>query len=437
MRTGLGKLHSDQRLMLILVSVMLVLIVGVSVLAPQPGEDQPDPTTYNNGPLGVKAAYLTLQGLGHRTSRWTKSLAELNNSLNDAQAARTTLVLAEPVFAESDFDRMKAELARFMQRGGRVLATGSSGARLLGGKAQNLELLPSALCRTTPEGDSALARAGKVEMSDHGGWKMDDKQFTGDNLKSAQLCGKDAVVVQFTIHGGSHNGSAVWWSSVTPMRNAELKQDPALKLLLGSIDDTGENPTSAPRDIIFDEAMHEVTGSIWDNARGLPFLWVGLQAAGLFVLLVLSFSRRRGPVRMPVTLPRSSPVEFATSMGDLYQKGRATSAATEAARRRLLRVLVREAGVPAQCVGSGPEAVGEALRERLGAAGAGGAAPALALRVTAHLREANEAAHAEVSPHSALTLVRALSEDAQSVRAAVAPALGNVHSAEEEVAAQD
>jgi len=431
-RTGLGKLHSDQRLMLILVSVMLVLIVGVSVLAPQPGEDQPEPTTYNNGPLGVKAAYLTLQGLGHRTSRWTKSLAELNNSLNDAQAARTTLVLAEPVFAESDFDRMKAELARFMQRGGRVLATGSSGARLLGGKAQNLELLPSALCRTTPEGDSALARAGKVEMSDHGGWKADAK-LPPRPVEVAERCGQDAVVVYFK----ASSGSAVWWSSVTPMRNAELKQDPALKLLLGSIDDTGENPTSAPRDIIFDEAMHEVTGSIWDNARGLPFLWVGLQAAGLFVLLVLSFSRRRGPVRMPVTLPRSSPVEFATSMGDLYQKGRATSAATEAARRRLLRVLVREAGVPAQCVGSGPEAVGEALRERLGAAGAGGAAPALALRVTAHLREANEAAHAEVSPHSALTLVRALSEDAQSVRAAVAPALGNVHSAEEEVAAQD
>jgi hypothetical protein len=100
-----------------------------------------------------------------------------------------------------------------------------------------------------------------------------------------------------------------------------------------------------------------VTRSLWDSAKGLPLRWLAWQTALLLLLLVLSFSRRRGPVRSPVLLPRSSPVEFAESMGDLYAKGGATSAATDAARRSLLRVLVREAGLSQAVVEDSPEAI--------------------------------------------------------------------------------
>ncbi len=417
-RAGKG-LGADQRLILIVLAVMLVLMVGVGVLAPKQGEDDPTPSSTNTAPLGVKAAYLTLEGLGRKTSRWTKPLRELNDSMNDEEAAKTTLVVLEPVYDATEEAELKAQMARFVARGGQVLTTGAAGATLLGGKVET-SLIQDGLCRTTPEGDSALAKAGSVQMPDHGSWKLDDKQFAGVNLKVAQRCGKDAVVV-FTVPETAKRGGVVWWSSAAPMSNVELKQDAPLKLVLASL---GEG-----RNVVFAEGLHTATRTLWDAAKGLPVGWVSWQAAALFLLLVLSFSRRRGPVRMPVTLPRSSPVEFATSMGDLYEKGGATSAVTEAAKRRLYRMLTREAGLAQDAVQGGPETIQEALLKRLGPG-----AKAVIQRMTEHLREANEASHASVSAKSVLALVRAMSEDTETIRAMLTPARAKNHVTEEKAA---
>ncbi len=168
----------------------------------------------------------------------------------------------------------------------------------------------------------------------------------------------------------------------------------------------------AGREVVFEESLYGAVKTLWDEAKGLPLSWLALQAALLFGLLVVSFSRRRGPVRAPVQLPRSSPVEFAASMGDLYEKAAASSAATEAAKRRLLRVLTREAGVAQGTIEEGPEAIAEALRARLGGDWS---------VVSEHLQEAKRAQHEAIAMGSALALVRALSEDAKRVRAQLAP----------------
>jgi hypothetical protein len=177
-----------------------------------------------------------------------------------------------------------------------------------------------------------------------------------------------------------------------------------LRLLLATIGDG--------RDVVFDESVHGATKTMWDAAKGLPLGWLLLQTTLLFLLLIVSFSRRRGPVRLPVVLPRSSPVEFATSMGDLYEKAAASSAATEAAKRRLLRIVMREAGVAQGTVEEGPEAIAEALQVRLGGDWSG---------VRDHLREAKRAQQETIAMRSALALVRALSEDAKRVRASLEP----------------
>ena len=165
--------------------------------------------------------------------------------------------------------------------------------------------------------------------------------------------------------------------------------------------------------MVFDESLHGAAKTLWDAAEGLPIHWLELQAALLFGLLMFSFSRRRGPLRMPLTLPRSSPVEFAESMGDLYEKAGATSAATEAAKRRLLRVLSREAGVSQQSLQEGPEAIAEALRARLGGDWS---------QLREHLVRCKEMEHGKISAGSALALVKALSLDAEIVRAKLRPA---------------
>ncbi len=390
------KLTGDQKLLLSLGGAILVLIVLIAVLSPQPAQDR-RPSTYNAGPVGVKAAYLMLQRLGRTTSRWTRPLAELGA----AQAQHTTLVLADPVFDGTEREEIAAEVNDFLEHGGRVLATGATGALLLphGATAQP-GTLRSPLCTTTPEGPGVLARAGHVEMAEPVKWAGEGPLF-----RVEQRCGTDAVVVRYPVG----KGEAVWWASATPMNNSELKQDADLRLLLASLDgdDAAAGSATAGRAVVFDETLHGVTRSLWDAAKGLPLRWLALQTAVLLLLLVLSFSRRRGPVRSPVLLPRSSPVEFAESMGDLYEKAGATSAATDAAKRRLLQVLTREAGVSQATVQAGPAAIAEELQERLG--GDWGV-------LAAHL-EAAERAQSGTTPRTALALVRALSEDAESVRA--------------------
>jgi hypothetical protein len=390
--SGMG----DRGRLLILCGVMTAMIVVVCVVAPSSEENDPRPTVTNIGPHGAKAAYLTLGALGVKTSRWDHSLAELNGELNDAQAARTTMILAEPQYDATEQKGLAAEVKKFLERGGRVLTTGPSGALLLpDGEASPAGLLESGLCHTTPEGPGLLARAGSVEMTNRVQWTNE-----GPKYRVEQRCGKDAVVVRYAVG----KGEAVWWSSAAPIENGELKNDADLKLLLASV--------GSGREVVFEESLYGAVKTMWDEAKGLPLSWLALQAALLFVLLVVSFSRRRGPVRSAVRLPRSSPVEFATSMGDLYEKAAASSAATEAAKRRLLRVLTREAGVAQGTMEEGPEAIAEALRLRLGGDWS---------LVSEHLQEAKRVQHEAIAMRSALALVRALSEDAKSVRESLQP----------------
>ena len=409
---------SDRKRLLILCGALLVLIVGVSIVAPQSAENDPRPTTTNSGPMGAKAAYLMLAALGRKTSEWNRPIAELNDGLSDAQAGRMTLILAAPMYAATEQKELAAEVKEFLERGGRVLATGPSGALLLpGGTVKAPGILKGGLCETTPEGPGPLARAGSVEMVEGGQWASE-----GPAYRVEQRCGSDAVVVRYAVStppgkerpSGTPvgKGEAIWWASAGPLENAELKNDADLRLLLATVGDSQGSGQNAGREVVFDESLHGATKTLWDAAKGLPMGWLVLQVALLLVLLVVSFSRRRGPVREPVALPRSSPVEFAVSMGDLYEKAAATSAATEAAKRRLLRVLTREAGVAQGTIEEGPEAIAEALQVRLGGDWS---------RVSEHLKDAKSAQHEAIAMGSALALVRALSEDAKRVRAGLEP----------------
>jgi Domain of unknown function (DUF4350) len=378
---------SDRKIVLWMGAVILLLIIVVSVLAPNTGDDDARPTTYNTGPQGAKAAFLTLQAIGKEASRWTRPLSDLSK----VDASHTTLVLAAPMYSPTEQEAIARALKPFLERGGSVLTTGPTGALLLpGGKTTAPTNITFALCATTPA-DGPLAAAGKVTILDGDAW---------DGPKSVEVahrCGQDAVVVRMKVG----RGEAVWWSSAIPLTNAELTKDADLRLLLLSLGDG--------RSVLWDESLHETVPGLWDAAHGLPLWWLIVQIVLLAVLLILSFSRRNGPVRAPVTVPRSSPVEFAYSMGDLYEKGRATLAATDAARRRLLRAVTRDAGVPQGIVDDGPKALGSALKERLGGDWT---------MVSVHLERADEAAKEIPTYREALVISRALSEDAEKIRAA-------------------
>jgi hypothetical protein len=187
----------------------------------------------------------------------------------------------------------------------------------------------------------------------------------------------------------------VWWSSPLPMTNRGLKEDASLKLVLASLGD-------ADRRVLFDEYFHGERASLWDTAKGLPLRQIAWQCGVTALLLVLSFGRRNGPVRLPVRVPRSSPLEFAESMGRLYGKARATQAAVDGARRRLLKFLEEQCGVPREVLRATPETIVHAVEERLGGRWN---------RLGEHLAQAAESEQRAVTLASTLELVKALDRD--------------------------
>jgi hypothetical protein len=223
----------------------------------------------------------------------------------------------------------------------------------------------------------------------------------GPALHVEQRCGTDAVVVRYAVG----KGEVVWWGSSLPLSNSGLHEDASLRLLLASVGAPG-------RTVLFDEYLHGAQAGFWDTAKGLPLWWLAGQCVLLGVLLVLSFSRRNGPLRMPVSVPRTSPVEFAESMGHLYERAGATNAATGMARRKLLRFLQMECGVPRVTIVEGPAAIAEALKERFG-----GDWSAL----QKHLADATEAEGSELTSKSALRLVQALDDDGERLHRILVP----------------
>jgi len=373
----------DRRIVLGILGAMVVFLVIVSIFSPANDDSNPLPTTYNSGSAGTKAAYLVLGELGYGAERWETPPEDLKN----VDASKATLILAEPNFPMENAKQVQAKIADFLTRGGRVLTTGKEGAYFLpDAKTSAPAQFYQKLCLTTPEGQGPLAKAGKVSIANNVRWTALEPKF-----RVSQLCGDDAVVVSYSYGAGE----AIWWSSPLPMTNRGLKEDASLKLMLASVG-------GADRRVLFDEYFHGQRASLWDTARGLPIRQIALQCVAVAVLLVVSFGRRNGPIRLPVRLPRSSPLEFAESMGRLYKKAGATQAAVDGARRRLLKFLEEQCGVPREVLRSTPVAIVEAVEERLG-----GRWSALG----GHLTQAAETEHGTVTLASTLELVRALDRD--------------------------
>jgi hypothetical protein len=143
---------SDKSVLLWMGGSVLGLIVMVSILTPKSSEKDPRPTTTNTGSAGARAAYLLLGQLGYKVERWDAPEQDLDNM----DAARTTLIMAEMYIDPKQLDATKAAVQRFIERGGRVLDTGGE-TLLPNGHTKAPTALHADLCYTTPEGQGPLA----------------------------------------------------------------------------------------------------------------------------------------------------------------------------------------------------------------------------------------------------------------------------------------
>ena len=271
----------DRRIVLWILGAMVAVIIVFSMFAPANDDSDSSPTTYNSGSEGIKAAYLVLGRLGYAAERWESAPEELKN----VDAAKTTLILADPNLPTENAKDVQAKIADFLSRGGRVLATGREGAYFFPMRRQmRRQGCISHFALRLRRGRAGWHARVRCLSGDYARWTALEPRF-----RVSQLCGEDAVVVSYK-HGA---GEAIWWSSDRPLTNRGLKEDASLKLVLASMG-------GADRRVFFDEYFHGTRASLWDTTKGLPLRQIAWQCAVVAVLLVLSFGRRSGPIRLPV-----------------------------------------------------------------------------------------------------------------------------------------
>jgi Domain of unknown function (DUF4350) len=306
--------------------LVVVLAFATALLTPtRRGGRTGFPSSYSTSWDGAKAAYLLLGELGCDVQRWDRAPAELEDG-----AERQVLILANPLQPPSSED--VAALRRFLEHGGRIVATGENVAEFLPGgqkfdESDDAEgetrfpaVLPSPLTSGAPE----------ISMAAPIGWHPD---------KIGQIAvyeNKDtAAVVTYSVG----KGTIVWWGSPSPLTNRGIREPGNLALLLNTIGATKD------KQILWDEYFHGARGDFWSYLAKTPLPWVLAQLGLLLFFVLLTYSRRYGTIRMPGKISRLSPLEFVDTLGDLYSAGHAGATAVRVAYQRLQFQLTRQLGL--------------------------------------------------------------------------------------------
>ena len=317
----------DKRLLLWVGIAGLVLCVVIALLLPGANSNSnPLPSSYLSGQHGARAAYETLLRSNYPIERWERPLAELA-----AEASpQTVVIFADPLTREpADLKAVRT----ILDKGGRVLSTGFWGGFILPGEASDTpDEFTFAACKLEPEGLDPLAATGEIWMVPQATWHVGDPAFHVD-----YSCAGQPAVVEYNWG----QGHAVWWASSTPLENGTLARANDLDLLLNSL-----GPREGHR-FYWDESLHGEIRSTFSYAAGTAWnmLWLGLLA--LAILIILSFSRRSGPVRELPPIVRATPVEFLDALGSLYRNAGAASTAVAIALERFRRRALRLCGLRA------------------------------------------------------------------------------------------
>jgi len=317
---------SDLSVLVVAAAGTVLLSAASFVISPPESLPRHDGSSYAAHPGGARAAFLLLQELGYSVERSFEPVA----ALAPRAPNQTVLVLASPSRDPSEQD-VRA-LLRFLERGGLVLATGPNAAAFLPGA------LPVATARSS---HSSTQRAAVPSPLSAGVTEV-DMPVSGSPLPVESpyvpVFGNHEAAAVLTARFGE--GRAVWWAGSDPLLNGGIARPGHVELFVNTIGPAGA------RTILWDEFYHGHTRSVWSYLAATPLPFAILQLGILGAGTLLSYARRRRPVRPPVVTPRTSPLEFIDTMGSLYERARAANAAIATVRARVRRRLLEAAGLP-------------------------------------------------------------------------------------------
>jgi hypothetical protein len=341
----LGLEASDRKLLAICGTLLVVLLVATVALAP-PGElaQSQVPSTYSSQSAGAEAAFVLLSQVHYPVSRWEQPPTEL-----PSDPAGAVLILANP----SDYPSKQERLAidDFVKKGGRLIFTGP---RLPA-------FFPDADISLVPPDPKWTGYAPYIPTSTSRGAEQItiQPQATWGGLGERQLAlygdPSAAVVVEWKYG----EGQIFWWGGPTPLTNAGITRDKNLNFFLNSV---AGGPHGGDYRIYWDEYFHGERRSLWSYASHTSISWALAQIALLAATIIFTFSRRSGPMYRPARVSRLSPLEYVDTLGGLYQRAKASSAAVSVSLQRLRYLLTRQLGLASDA----PDTeVAQAAEERL------------------------------------------------------------------------
>jgi hypothetical protein len=352
----------------------------------QNSDDNAVPSSYLTGRHGARAAYELLVARGYNVQRWEQPLSVLAATTD----AETVVILAEPLTRNEDDVKAVRDI---VARGGHLLVTGMMGGILApDGDVQAADSFAGA-CKLTPQGLDPLAASGEVWMESEATWGDDHPRY-----RVEYNCAESPAVVEYA----DGKGEVTWWASSTPLENGSIARAQNLNLFLNTLG------SRADHHIYWDESMHGDVRTQWFYVRGPAWNLLRWGLAGIALLIVLSFSRRRGPVRDLPPPVRATPVEFLEALGSLYAEAGAATTAVELAYERFRRKMGDLCGLKAARMNA--EELGAVLRRRF---------PAVAVELEKDLSDCEEAiTNEKLNPKKALSLIQALNRHSETLDAA-------------------
>jgi len=348
-----GVAASDRKLLIVTGVVLFVLVLLVALVSPQQRNSGPSiPSTYTADSGGALAAYTLLQDLHRNVSRWESPPTELPDDPRGS-----VLIIADPTPTEPPSSGDRDALMQYLRNGGRVLFTGSDAATFfydaISVESENA-FEPEVFTANLPSGFTR--GAPKISMVPESLWvEFRDPQFAlyGDNSRPA--------VVSWRVG----KGTFLWWAGATPLTNSGLLRENNLELFLDAVSDPSARAAAQPQ-IYWDEYFHGERTSLTSYIAKTPLPWGILQLCIIAIAVLVTFSRRSGPIAIPATVSRLAPLEFVDTLAGLYQRAHAEPGVVGIVYQRLRSGLIRQLRL--STTGSDLE-LGQAVSQRLGVNG--------------------------------------------------------------------
>src|SRR6266436_6143371 len=280
---------SDRKLLVIGGAILLLLTAGLAFVGIDPQEPGISiPSTYSSASGGARAAYLLLQDLHYKVSRWERSPTELPSDADNA-----VLIIADPLDTPTKEER--AALKRFVDEGGQVLFTGARIKSFFPEAKVDTEI--PALEWKTFSADfpsNYTFGAPKIVLQTSTTWQA-------PVASQLPLYGetRSPVVVSWRIG----EGRILWWAAATPLTNSGITRESNLNLFLNAMHSPLQGEQTAVQ-IYWDEYFHGQRISLWSYVRKTPIAWGLVQVAILGLIVFLTSGRRSGPVMLPPVVSR-------------------------------------------------------------------------------------------------------------------------------------